>query len=164
MSFNQRGDIATLNCSSLKLVDKFTYLWSSVSSTETDINTRITKAWTAVDRLLIIWKSHLTVKTKRSFFQASVVSILLYGSTTWMEKSWTAITEECYEKYWTSPGGNIPQNSRYTATYHPSRKLSKLDQPGMRDTAGEVDWFDLVCWVLWHINLCRLFNAKPIFM
>ena len=24
------------------------------------------------------------------------------------------------------------------------------------------DW--LVCWVLWHINLCRLFNAKSIFM
>ena len=25
-------------------------------------------------------------------------------------------------------------------------------------------WFGLVCWVLWHINLCRLFNAKTIFM
>ena len=24
--------------------------------------------------------------------------------------------------------------------------------------------FGLVCWVLWHINLCRLFNAKSIFM
>ena len=37
MCFNQRGDISTLNGSSLKLVDKFTYLGSSVSSTETDI-------------------------------------------------------------------------------------------------------------------------------
>ena len=26
------------------------------------------------------------------------------------------------------------------------------------------DWFDLVCWVLWCINLCKLFNAKSIFM
>ena len=27
------------------------------------------------------------------------------------------------------------------------------------------DYFEgLVCWVLWHINLCRLFNAKYIFM
>ena len=26
------------------------------------------------------------------------------------------------------------------------------------------DLFGLVCWVLWHINLCRLFNAKSIFM
>ena len=39
MCFNQRGDISILNGSSLKLVDKFTYLGSSVSSTETDINT-----------------------------------------------------------------------------------------------------------------------------
>ena len=42
----------------------------------------LTKAWTAIDKLLIIWKSDLTDKMKRSFFQAAVVSILLYGSTT----------------------------------------------------------------------------------
>ena len=67
----------------LKLVDKFTYLGSSVSSTEKDIDTRLTKAWTAINRLSIIWKSDLTDKMKRSFFQAAVVSILLYGCTTW---------------------------------------------------------------------------------
>ena len=44
MCFNQRGDITTLNGSSLKLVDKFAYLGSSVSSTDTDINTRLAKA------------------------------------------------------------------------------------------------------------------------
>ena len=33
MSFNQTDDISTLNGSSLKLVDNFTYLGSSVSST-----------------------------------------------------------------------------------------------------------------------------------
>ena len=31
----------------------------------------------------LIWKSDLTDKMKRSFFQAAVVSILLYGCTTW---------------------------------------------------------------------------------
>ena len=36
------------------------------------------------NRLSVIWKSDLTDKMKRSFFQASVVSILLYGCTTWM--------------------------------------------------------------------------------
>ena len=41
------------------------------------------KAWTAIDKLSIIWKSNLTDKMKRSFFQAAVVSILLYGCTTW---------------------------------------------------------------------------------
>ena len=67
----------------LKLVDNFTSLGSSVSSTEKDIDTRLTKAWTAIDRLSIIWKSDLTDKMKCSFFQAAVVSILLYGCTTW---------------------------------------------------------------------------------
>ena len=66
----------------MKLVDKFTYLGSSVSSTETDI-TRLVKAWTAIDRLSVIWKSDLTDKMKHSFFQAAIVSILLYGYTTW---------------------------------------------------------------------------------
>ena len=57
-------------------------LWgSSVSSTKK--RHRLTKAWTAIDRLSIIWKSDLTDKMKRSFFQAAVVSILLYGCTTW---------------------------------------------------------------------------------
>ena len=51
MCFNQRGDIFTLNGRSLKPVDKFTYLGSSVSSTENDINMRLAKAWTAVNRL-----------------------------------------------------------------------------------------------------------------
>ena len=81
MCFNQRGDIK-LSGSSLKLVDKFTYLGSSVSSTEKEINTWLAKAWTANNRLLVIWKSDLTDKMKCGFFQAAVVSILLYGSTT----------------------------------------------------------------------------------
>ena len=83
MCYNQTGDISTLDGTPLKLVDKFTNLGSSVSSTEKDIDTRLTKAWTAIDRLSIIWKSDLTDKMKRSFFQAAVRSILLYGCTTW---------------------------------------------------------------------------------
>ena len=39
----------------------------------------------------------------------------------------TGISDIDWEQYWTSP-----------ATYHPSQKLSKLDGPDMRDTAGEV--------------------------
>ena len=37
MCYNQTGDISTLDGTPLKLVDKFTYLGSSVSSTEKDI-------------------------------------------------------------------------------------------------------------------------------
>ena len=83
MCYNQTGDISTLDGTPLKLVDKFTYLGSSVALTEKDIDTRLTKAWTAINRLSIIWKSDLTDKMKRSFFQAAVTSILLYGCTTW---------------------------------------------------------------------------------
>ena len=82
------GNISTLKGTSLKLVDKFTYLGSSVSSTEKDIDMRLTKTWTTIDKLSIIWKSDLTNKMKRSFFQAAVVSILLYGCTTWMLTKW----------------------------------------------------------------------------
>ena len=83
MCFNQAGDISTQERTSLKLVDKFTYLRSIVSSTEKDIDTRLTKVWTAIDKLSIIWKSDLTDKMKLSFFLAAVVSILLFWCTTW---------------------------------------------------------------------------------
>ena len=50
MCFDQRSDIPTLNSSSLKLVDKFTYHVSLVLSTETDINMQLAKVWTAIDK------------------------------------------------------------------------------------------------------------------
>ena len=82
MCFNQTDDISTKNGCALKLVDKFTCIGSNVSSTKTDIDTRLAKAWTAIDRLSVVRKSDLTDKMKRSFFQTAVVSILLYGCTT----------------------------------------------------------------------------------
>ena len=84
-------------------------------------------------RLSVIWKSDLIDKMKRSFFQAAVVSILLYGCTTWtlikqMEKkldgNYIKMLRAILNKFWRQ---------------HPtSRKLSKLDEPDMRGTAGEV--------------------------
>ena len=94
---------------SLFLVDKFTYLGSSVLSTEKDIDTRLTKVWTAIYRLSIIWKSDLTDKRKRSFFQAAVVSILLYGCTTWtltkrlekkLDRNYTRMLQAILNKSW----------------------------------------------------------------
>ena len=109
MSFNQTGDISALGGSSLKLVDKFSYLRSNVSSTEKDIDTRLTKAWMAIDKLSVMWKSDLTDTMKRSVFQAAVVSILLYGCTTWtltkrMEKkldgNYTRMLRASFNKSW----------------------------------------------------------------
>ena len=48
MGFNQSGDISTLNSGPLKLVDKFTYLGISISSTENGINRRLARACTAI--------------------------------------------------------------------------------------------------------------------
>ena len=84
--FNQKGDISTLNSGSLKLVDKSAYLGCIVSSAENDINIHLAKTWTAIDKLWIIWKSNLSDKIKRNFFQAAVVSILLHGCTTWTQR------------------------------------------------------------------------------
>ena len=67
MSLNERGDISTLNVSSLKVVDRSTYQESRVLSVETDIKSPLEKAWATIDRLSAIWKSHLTDKIKRSF-------------------------------------------------------------------------------------------------
>ena len=69
MCYNKKAHISTLNGGSLKLVDKFAYLGSSVLSTENDINMRQAKAGTAIYRLSIIWKSNLSDQIKRMFSQ-----------------------------------------------------------------------------------------------
>ena len=129
MCFNRAGKISTLERTSLKLVDKFTYLGSSVSSAEKDIDTQLTKAWTAIDKLSILWKSDLTDKIKSSFFQAAFVSILQYGCTTWtltkrlekkLDDNHTRMFRAILNKSWQQ----YPQGTNYTATYLSSRKLS----------------------------------------
>ena len=69
----------------------------------------LTKARTAIDKLSIIWKSNLTDKMKRSFFQAAVVSILLYGCTTWtltkrlekkLDSNYTRMLQAILNKSW----------------------------------------------------------------
>ena len=59
-------------------------------------------------------------------------------------KSLTAITQECCAQYWTGPGDSTPQSSSYTATYHPSRKQQRLDEPDTWNTVGEVGISSLV--------------------
>ena len=58
MCFNKKDDMYTIGGSSLLLVDKFTYFGSCVSSTEAEIDTWLTKVWTAIDKLSVIWKSN----------------------------------------------------------------------------------------------------------
>ena len=95
-------------------------------------------------------------KTKKMVLDISLLRYWSYGSQIWSlkwnavsskqwlcrycymdalngwRKSLTSSTLECCEQYWTSPGINTPKSSSCTATYHPSRKLSKLDEPDTR--------------------------------
>ena len=82
---------------------------------------------------------------KRSFYQAAVVSKLLYGCTTrTLKKRLDKKLDGNYTRMLRailniSPGGNTPQGTNYTTTCLPSRNLSKLDEPGTQDTAGEAE-------------------------
>ena len=61
-------------------------------------------------------------------------------------------TQEFCEQYWTSPGGNTPQGTNCTATCLLLRKLFKLDEPDMRDTAGKAgpNSCDVLLWTPTH--------------
>ena len=86
-----------------------TYMWIKKVKPKKDIDTWLMKAWTAIDRLSVIWKLDLTDNMKRSFFQAAVVSILLYGCTTWMltkrlekklDDNYTRMLRAILNKFW----------------------------------------------------------------
>ena len=132
--------------------DKFS---SPTKEAGTDTDTLLTNVGTANDSLSVIWKSHLTDKIKRSFFQAAVLSILIYGCTTWtltkrMQKKLDGNYIRMLQAILNNPRGNTLQSSSYTAIYRPSRKLSKLDESDMQDTAREAGTrcssMDLLTW------------------
>ena len=117
---------------SLKLVDKFTYLGSSVTSRhgQLSIDYRSYGSHTCP----IKWN---TVSSKQRSCRYCYMDALHGFWLNGWRKSLTATTQECREKFWISPGGNTRQSSSWTATCLPSRKLSKLDEPDMQDTTGE---------------------------
>ena len=117
---------------------------TSVESTEKDIETRLAKAWTAINRLSIIWKSDLTDKMKRKFLPGSGH----IDTAIWLPLRWT-LTKRLEEK---KLDGNYTRMLRAILNkswqQHPtrhqlyghlplSRKLFKLDEPDMQDTAGK---------------------------
>ena len=79
---------------------------------------------------------------KRGFFQAAVVSILLYGCTTWtqtkrlkkkLDGNYTKMLRAILNKSWRQH----PTRRQLYGHHLPSRKLYKLDEPDTQDTAGE---------------------------
>ena len=103
----------------------------------TCLSNLVTHIWNVMQSLVVYDELYVYI-----FFQAVVVSTLLCRCTTWM-------LTKCMEK---KPDGNYTRmlwailnkswkqnlkNISWTATYHPSIKLSKLDEPDMWDTAAE---------------------------
>ena len=97
--------ISTQSGKLLKLVDLFTYLSSNISSTESNVNRHIGKKWTAIDWLLIIWKSDLSDEMKWDFFQTMAVTVLLCGWPAWTvmkhkEKAWWELHKNVLSCFW----------------------------------------------------------------
>ncbi|XP_047471480.1 uncharacterized protein LOC125026921 [Penaeus chinensis] len=84
MSLNQENqNLITLEGGVLKRVDDFLYLGSWIGSSAKDIETKISKAWLAMNKMELIWKSDIPKETKISFFRTSVESVLLNGCGAW---------------------------------------------------------------------------------
>ena len=75
--FNQDGIISSLTGKPLKFVNQFIYLGSHISSTESDVNIRVGKTWSAIDWLTTIQESDSSDEIKLEFLQASVVLVLI---------------------------------------------------------------------------------------
>ncbi|CAF0980581.1 unnamed protein product [Brachionus calyciflorus] len=74
-----------INNEDIEVVDEFKYLGSNMSSSEKDMKCRKGQAWSAFRSLEKIWTSKTTsIELKIRIFQASCLSILLYGSETWI--------------------------------------------------------------------------------
>jgi len=111
MRFNQEGTMQTVKGETVKQVTSFVYLGSEVADSESDINIRIGKAWTALNKMKTIWESRLSNELKRQFFRATVESVLLYRSVTWsftkhFEQRLVVRTWGCYEQYFVAGTSN----------------------------------------------------------
>ena len=60
------------------------------------------------------------------------------ANSTHGEKAWQQLHKNAANNIEQVLGAAPPQSSSCTATYYTSWKLSKLDEPDIRDTAGEV--------------------------
>ena len=88
MCYNQTDHITTLDGTSLKLVDKFTYLGSSIWSTEKDIDKRLMKAWTVIDRLSIYGNQTWAIKWNAVSSMQRSHRYCCIDATTWTLTKW----------------------------------------------------------------------------
>lgn len=83
----------------LEPVNDFLYLGAYISSSEHGLQVRKAKAWAACHQMKKIWSSNMRRNLKIRLFQATVESILLYGSETWtLTKSLSERIDGCYTR------------------------------------------------------------------
>ena len=85
MHVNPSSDVNILSRSgeTIEKVDDFLYL-GGYTNTSRDMDTRIRKAWGALNSLTKIWRSNVKTETKVRIFKSVVESILLYGCESWV--------------------------------------------------------------------------------
>ena len=84
LALNMPSPSVTIQNEQLEVVEDFKYLGSYINSAEHDLKCRKGKAWAAFWLLKKIWTSDIPLQTKIGLFDASVLSVLLYGSPTWV--------------------------------------------------------------------------------
>ena len=78
-------------------VQDFNYLGSLIASTENNIKARKGEARKVPNDLKKIWISNMSRGVKRSFFKATVESVLLHGGETWtLTPTLTKSLNGCY--------------------------------------------------------------------
>ena len=86
----------------IEWVKNFKYLGSMVASSETDIRARKGQAWGALWKMKDIFRSKtIPIRLKTDIWQASCLSILLYGCESWiitkkLENSLNSFATSCY--------------------------------------------------------------------
>jgi len=105
IQLNDKSEVKThltIDGKPIAIVDEFKYLGSYIVSTEKDINNRIALAWVAFTKLKTILRSPKShVKFKMRLFNASCLSVLLYGCESWaltiaLEEKLNTFARKCY--------------------------------------------------------------------
>ena len=108
MRFYQRSHFSTLDGDFLRLMKKFTNLGSNVLSTEKDINTRLSKAGSTINRPSVIWKSDIFDKTNCIFPSCCRVHTTVWmnhldADTAYWEKAWRQLYKDAMSYIKTIP-------------------------------------------------------------
>lgn len=79
--FNQQRSIQTNSGKSIESVVSFIYFGSEINSTEMYVKNCIAKAWSALNKKNVIWKSDVPDKLKRLSSLATAKMVLMYGES-----------------------------------------------------------------------------------